>query len=74
MSAKMDEPARVNPSLLVQGVKLPSHMHRLSKIYWEIVDCLVKNNFSEEAAQNIVTNFFKDFQPIPRGSVKTASS
>jgi len=49
---------------------VPKHMHALSKIYWEIVEGLKKNGFTEELAQNVVSLFFTQFTPLPRKSVK----
>lgn len=49
---------------------VPKHMHILSKVYWEIVDALMKNKFYEKEAQNIAIKFFKQFSPLPRESVQ----
>ena len=51
-------------------INIPKHVHVLSKVYWEIVDGLTKNNFPLEDAENITTMFFKCFKPLPRDSVK----
>lgn len=50
-------------------IEAPKHMHDLSKIYWQMVDDLVKNNFSKAKAENIVANFFKQFKPLPRNKL-----
>jgi len=49
---------------------VPRHVHRLSEIYWEMVDELVDSGFPLENAKLIVNMFFKDFNPLPRKSVK----
>ena len=49
---------------------IPKHMYVLSKVYWEIMDGLQKNGFSKKEAENITKNFFKQFLPLPRESIK----
>jgi len=48
---------------------VPRHMHILSQVYWEMVDALKKNNYSDKQAQRVATLFFKQFSPLPRESV-----
>jgi len=45
---------------------IPRHMYVLSKVYWEIVDALMKNKFHEKEAKIIAIKFFKQFSPLPR--------
>ena len=49
---------------------LPRHVHRLSALWWEMVDTLVEGNFPKEMANSVVGEFFTQFIPIPRDRVR----
>ena len=50
--------------------EVPKHMYILSKVYWDIVDGLVANNFDPTLAQEIATSVFKEFKPLPKESIR----
>jgi len=50
--------------------EVPKHMYILSKVYWDIVDALITNNFAPIQAQEIATELFKEFKPLPKESIR----
>lgn len=50
--------------------ELPSQVHRTSALWWDMVGGLMKNDFPENQAYNIVNEFFQNFKPIPRDKVQ----
>ena len=43
---------------------------KLSKFYWEWVDIMVGNGFTEIIAKNVVIRFIHDFEPLTRKEIE----